>query len=103
MLHRFCVGFLRWARSLAVLRLQAVERPNSTTDLTVKKKCWVWFSGSASWRPGSVAAPSPQPDHVLVEALEFVPCTLPLWRVAYKQPEDLNLGPVVPDGAVWKA
>ena len=63
----------------------------------------MWFNGSASWWPGFVASPSPKSDHVLVEALEFVPCTLPLGRVAYKQPEDLNLGPVVPEGAVWKA
>ena len=90
MLHRFCVGFLRWARSLAVLRLQAVERPNSTTDSTVKEKCWVWFSGSASWRAGFVASPSSKADHVLVESMEFVPCTLPLWRVAYKQLEYLK-------------
>ena len=59
--------------------------------------------GSASWWLGFVASPSPKPEHVLVEALEFVPCTLPLCRVAYKQPEDLNQGPVVPEGAVWKA
>ena len=51
----------------------------------------------------SQSLPSPKANHVLVEALEFEPCTLPLWRVAYKQPEDLNVGPVVPDGAVWKA
>ena len=56
----------------------------------MKDKCWVWFKGSASWRPGFVASPSPKPDHVLVEALEFVPCTLPLWRVAYKQLEYLK-------------
>jgi hypothetical protein len=86
-----------------VLRLQAIERPNSTTDSTVKEKCLVWFKGSASWRPGFVASPSPKADHVLVEALEFVPCSLPLWRVTCKQPEDLNQSPVVPDGAVWKA
>jgi hypothetical protein len=67
------------------------------------ENCFVWFKGSASWRTGFVASTSPKADHVLVKALEFVPCTLPLWRVAYKQPEDLNLGPVVPDGAVWKA
>jgi hypothetical protein len=30
---------------------------------------------------------------VLAEpALSVVPCTLPLWRVAYMQPEDLNMG-----------
>ena len=67
------------------------------------ENCWVWFKGSASWRPGFIASPSSKPDHVLDEAMEFVPCTLPLWRVAYKQPEDLNQGPVVPEGAVWKA
>jgi hypothetical protein len=68
----------------------------------VKDKCWVWFKGSAGWRLCLVASPSPKPEHVLVEALEFVPCNLPLWRVTYTQPEDLNVGPVVPDGAVWK-
>ena len=67
------------------------------------ENCWVWFKGSASSWLGFVASPSPKPEHVLVEALEFVPCTLPLWRVTCKQPEDLNLGPVVPEGAVWKA
>ena len=67
------------------------------------ENCWVWFKGSASWWLGFVASPSPKPEHVLVEALEFVPCTLPLWRVTCKQPKDLNLGPVVPEGAVWKA
>ena len=103
MLHRICVGFLRWAQSLAVLRLQAVVRPNSTTDSTVKEKCWVWFKGSASWWDGFVASPSSKADHVLVEALEFVPCTLPLGRVTFKQPEDLNQGLVVPEGTVWKA
>ena len=86
-----------------MLRLQAVERPNSTTDSTVKEKCWVWFKGSASWRHGFVASPSPKADQVLVEALEVVPCTLPLWRVTFKQPEDLNQGLVVPEGSVWMA
>ena len=60
------------------------------------ENCWVWFKGSASWRLGFVASPSPKPDRVLVEAVEFVPCTLPLGRVAYKQPEDLNQGSGVP-------
>ena len=69
----------------------------------MKDKCWVWFKGTASWRPGFVASPSPKPGHVLVESMEFVPCTLPLWRVAYKEPADLSQGPVVPEGAVWKA
>ena len=69
----------------------------------MKEKCWVWFKGSASWRLGFIASPSSKPDHVLVEALEFVPCTLPLWRVTCKQPEDLNQGPLVREGAVWKA
>ena len=36
-----------------------------------------------------VEAPS-KADHVLVESMEFVPCTLPLWRVAYKQLEYLK-------------
>jgi len=67
------------------------------------ENCWVCFKGSASWRLGFIASPSPKPDHVLDEAMEFVPCTLPLWRVTCKQPADLNLGPVVPEGAVWKA
>ena len=67
------------------------------------ENCWVWFKGSANWWLGFVASPSPKPEHVLVEALEFVPCTLPLWRVAYKQQEDLNQGPVVPEGAVWRS
>ena len=35
--------------------------------------------------------------------MEFVPCTLPLWRVAYQEPADLSQAPVVPEGAVWKA
>jgi hypothetical protein len=43
----------------------------------------------------SQSLPSPKADHVLVESMEFVPCTLPLWRVTCKQPEDLNQGPVV--------
>lgn len=63
----------------------------------------MWFKASATWRPGFVASPSPKVDHVLVEAMEFVSCTLPLWRVSYKEPTDLTKGPVVPDGAVWKA
>jgi len=69
----------------------------------MKDKCWVWFKATASWRPGFVASPSPKPGHVLVESMEFVPCTLPLWRVAYKEPPDMEKGPVVPLGAVWKA
>ena len=67
------------------------------------ENCWVWFKGSASRWLGFVASPSSKPDHVLVESMEFVPCTLPLWRVAYKQPEDLNQGPMVPEGAVWRS
>ena len=35
--------------------------------------------------------------------MEFGPCTLPLWRVAYQEPADLSQAPVVPEGAVWKA
>jgi len=31
--------------------------------------------GSASWRTGFVASTSPKANHVLVKALEFVPCT----------------------------
>jgi len=51
----------------------------------------------------SQSLPSPNADHVLVESMEFVPCSLLLWRVTCKQPEDLNQGPVVPEGAVWRS
>lgn len=34
----------------------------------------------------SQSLPSPNADHVLVESMEFVPCSLPLWRVTCKQP-----------------
>ena len=38
----------------------------------------------------SQSLPSTKADHVLVESMEFVPCTLPQWRVTCKQPEYLN-------------
>ena len=70
-----------------------------------KERCWVWFKGGLSeeghWMPGWVASTSEQPG-LLIEHPGYVSCRVPEWRVAFKEPKDLNLAPNISEAAVWK-
>ena len=39
---------------------------------------------------------------VRIENFDYVPCRVPEWRVAWKKPMDLKVGPEIPEDAQWK-
>ena len=39
---------------------------------------------------------------VRIERSDYVPCRVADWRVVFKEPEDLQVGPEIPENAVWK-
>ena len=39
---------------------------------------------------------------VRIERSDYVPCRVADWRVVFKEPEDLQAGPGIPENAVWK-
>ena len=39
---------------------------------------------------------------VLIEHFDDVACRVPECRVAWKEPEDLKVGPEIPEDAQWK-
>ena len=39
---------------------------------------------------------------VRIEHVDDVACRVPEWRVAWKEPEDLKVGPEIPENAQWK-
>ena len=70
-----------------------------------KEKCWVWFRGGLSdgshWVGGWYGMPSPL-GGVRIENFDYVPCRVPEWRVAWKEPKDMKVGPEIPEDAQWK-
>ena len=68
-------------------------------------KCWVWFRGnlnsSGYWKEGFTCTFDEKPG-ILIESPAFVSCRVPNWRVITIEPEDLLVGPAIPDNAVWK-
>ena len=41
------------------------------------------------------------PGGVRIERGDYVPCRVDDWRVTFKEPEDLQVGPEIPENAVW--
>ena len=39
---------------------------------------------------------------VRIERSDYVPCRVADWRVVFKEPADINVGPEIPEGALWK-
>ena len=39
---------------------------------------------------------------VRIERGDYVPCRVADWRVSFKEPEDLQVGPEIPENAAWK-
>ena len=39
---------------------------------------------------------------VLIERSDHVPCRVADWRVVFEEPADLNIGPEIPENALWK-
>ena len=68
-------------------------------------RCWVWFRGGLGvesfWVSGFYGAPSVL-GGVRIERGDYVPCRVADWRVTFKEPEDLQVGPEIPENAVWK-
>ena len=67
-------------------------------------RCWVWFKGGLNedshWHGGWYGAESVL-GGVRIEKADYVPCRIPDWRVTFKEPDDMNTGPVMPDDAQW--
>ena len=38
---------------------------------------------------------------IRIERSDYRPCRVPEWRVAFKEPEDMDVGPVIPDDEPW--
>jgi hypothetical protein len=53
------------------------------------------------WAGGRYGMPSAL-GGVRTEHFDYVACRVPEWRVAWKEPADLNEGPDIPEGAEWK-
>ena len=68
-------------------------------------RCWVLFRGGLGvesfWVSGFYGAPSVL-GGVRIERGDYVPCRVADWRVTFKEPEDLQVGPEIPENAVWK-
>ncbi|WP_320674322.1 hypothetical protein [Prochlorococcus sp. MIT 1341] len=65
---------------------------------------WVWFKGGEKggfWMGGFKASKSPE-GGLLIERTDFITCRVPEWRISFEEPQDKNIGPSFPDGAVWK-
>ena len=76
---------------------QSTTQPNS--------RCWVWFRGGlgveSEWISGFYGAPSTL-GGIRIERGDYVACRVADWRVVFEEPEDINVGPVIPEGAEWK-
>ena len=69
-----------------------------------KKKAWIWFKGGedgGSWVSGFIASKS-EGGKVVIENPDFVTCTVPEWRVMYKEPQNKHKSPDVPNDPIWK-
>ena len=70
-----------------------------------KEKCWVWFRGALNdgsrWVSGWYGSTA-RLGGVRIEHFDYVACRVPEWRVSWKEPEDLKVGPEIPEDAQWK-
>ena len=69
------------------------------------QNCWVWFKGSINevgvWKGGFQCKKDEKPGFI-IESPSYVTCRVPNWRVKNSEPENINIGPEIPEGAVWK-
>ena len=74
-------------------------------DPVGKETCWVWFRGGlhdgSHWVSGWYGMPAALVG-ARIEHVDDVACRVPEWRVAWKEPEDLKVGPEIPEDAQWK-
>ena len=79
--------------------------PAQRSTTQANARCWVWFRGGLGvesfWVSGFYGAPSVL-GGVRIERSDYVPCRVADWRVTFKEPEDLQVGPEIPENAVWK-
>lgn len=70
-----------------------------------KERCWVWFRNgldeSGTWNSGWYGE-SAKRGGIRIENPSYVPCRVPEWRVAWKEPKDVSTPPEIPEGAEWK-
>ena len=52
------------------------------------------------WKSGWYGAPSVL-GGIYMDNPNYRPCRVPEWRVAFKEPEDMKVGPEVPEDAQW--
>ena len=71
----------------------------------IKENCWIWFKGSDDqkgfWKEGFFCTKD-EGIGLLIENPGFVPCRLPEWRGRTEEPSDINQGPNIPEGDIWK-
>ena len=76
--------------------------PAQQSTTHANARCWVWFKGGldegAHWRAGWYGAPSVL-GGVRIDKADYVPCRVADWRVTIKEPDDMNVGPAIPEGA----
>ena len=74
-------------------------------DPVGKETCWVWFRGGLNdgshWVSGWYGSEA-RLGGVRIEHFDDVPCRVPEWRVAWKEPMDLKKSPEIPQDAQWK-
>ena len=62
---------------------------------------WGGASDGGHWVSGWYGS-SARLGGVRIEHFDYVPCRVPEWRVAWKEPEDMKVGPEIPENAQWK-
>ena len=53
------------------------------------------------WMAGFYGAPFVL-GGIRIERGDYVPCRVADWRVTFKEPEDMEVGPEIPGDAQWK-
>ena len=71
----------------------------------LRENCWVWFKGALNqkgyWKGGFTGTKDENPG-ILIENPSFLPCRVPEWRVALKEPLNSDVPPDIPEDATWK-
>ena len=69
------------------------------------ENCWVWFKGALQetghWKSGFTCKKDERPG-VIIESPSYVTCRVPEWRISKTEPKAKNIGPNIPENAIWK-